>query len=131
MVVLNPGFIQEHEIQQVISKDNKIRQTITFADNHLLAAIEFKLLHKPLHKNMEQEIRKDFIKLGWALKTKQARSAYMLIFNRYGEETNYHRTLDVLADENPEIKLIYQESYYEGKNHLTFIKSRFHQNSVS
>lgn len=123
MVVLNPDFIAHHDIQQVISKDNKIRQTVNFNDNHLLAAIEFKLLHKPLTENLKDEIKKDFIKLGWALATKQAREAYMLIFNRYGEERNYWKRLEELQREHQDIKLIYQESYYEGHKHRTFIKS--------
>lgn len=124
MVVLNPDFITNHGIQQVISKDNKIRQTVNFNDNHLLAAIEFKLLHKPLTENLRDEIKKDFIKLGWALETKQARNAYMLIFNRYGEEKKYWETLEELQREHQDIKLIYQESYYEDVRHKTHIIKR-------
>lgn len=123
MVVLNPDFINNHGIQQVISKDNKIRQKVNFSDNHLLAAVEFKLLHKPLTENLRDEIKKDFIKLGWALETKQARDAYMLIFNRYGEEKNYWQTLEELQMEHQNIKLIYQESYYRDKKHLTYINT--------
>ena len=120
MVVLNPDFVSGHEMQQVISKDNKLRQTVDFNDNHLLAAIEFKLLHKPLTENLRNEIKKDFIKLGWALETKQARDAYMLIFNRYGEEKKYWGTLEELQKEHRDIKLIYQESYCCENNHKTF-----------
>ena len=43
----------------VISKDNKIRQTIKYGDYHLLAAIEFKLLHKPLGQAIKDEIKKE------------------------------------------------------------------------
>ena len=131
MVVLNPDFINNHEIQQVISKDNTIRQTVNFNDNHLLAAIEFKLLHKPLTGDLRDEIKKDFIKLGWALETKQAREAYMLIFNRYGEERNYWQTLEELQREHQGIKLVYQESYYNGDKHKTFIKSYLKQKPTS
>ena len=123
MVVLNPVFIECHEIQQVISKDNKVRQTVQFADNHLLAAIEFKLLHKPLTQALKDEINKDFVKLGWALETGQAKEAYMLIFNRYGKEDKYWGVLDELRERNPNIRLIYQESYYDDGKHKTFIKS--------
>jgi len=122
MVVLNPAFIEGHEIQQVISKDNTIRQTVQFADNHVLAAIEFKLLHKPLGQNLKDEINKDFVKLGWALETGQAKEAYMLIFNRYGKEEDYRGVLDEYQKKRPEIKLIYQESYYDNGKHITFIK---------
>ena len=125
MVVLNPAFIENHNMQQVISKDNTIRQTVQFADNHLLAAIEFKLLHKPLGQHLKDEIKKDFIKLGWALETGQAKEAYMLIFNRYGKEDSYWRVLDELRKERPDIKLIYQESYYSNGKHITRIKSHF------
>ena len=131
MVVLNPDFITGHEIQQVISKDNKIRQTVNFNDNHLLAAIEFKLLHKPLTENLRDEIKKDFIKLGWALETKQARTAYMLIFNRCGEERKYWETLGELQREHQDIKLIYQESYYNGDKHRTFAKSYLKQKTTA
>ena len=123
MVVLNPSFVENHGIQQVISKDNKIRQTIKFDDNHLLAAIEFKLLHKRLTGHMRDEIKKDFIKLNWALETKQARKAYMLIFNRWGEEKDFWEVLNNLKVKYNEIKLIYQESYYIKNKHITYIKT--------
>ena len=122
MVVLNPAFVENHKMQQVISKDNTIRKNIRFADNHLLAAIEFKLLHKPLGQHLKDEIKKDFIKLGWALETGQAKEAYMLIFNRYGKEEDYQRVLEDHRKERPNIKLIYQESYYSNRKHLTHIK---------
>ena len=123
MVVLNPNFVMNHEIQQVISKDNTIRQTIKFSEAHLLASIEFKLLHKRLSQNIRSEIRKDFIKLNWSLETGQAQCAYMLIFNRYGREQKYWQTLNELQNEFPKINLLYQESYYKGSQHLTFAKS--------
>ncbi|MEW6008164.1 MAG: hypothetical protein AB1629_00830 [Candidatus Omnitrophota bacterium] len=130
MVVLNPGFIAGHDIQQVISKDNRVRQTVNFNDNHLLAAIEFKLLHKPLTENLRDEIKKDFTKLGWALETGQAREAYMLIFNRYGEEKTYWHTLEELQKEHQGIKLIYQESYYKNTEHITYPKSHRLSSSI-
>lgn len=129
MVVLNPDFIRGHEIQQVISKDNTIRQTVKYDDHHLLASIEFKLLHKPLGKNLIDEIKKDFIKLSWSLETRQARQAYMLIFNRWGSEKTFQGTLDELQVKYPGVKLIYQESYYDNRKHKTFIKSYRHQNT--
>jgi len=130
MVVLNPDFINNHEIQQVISKDNKIRQKVNFNDNHLLTAIEFKLLHKPLTENLRSEIKKDFIKLSWALETKQARDAYMLIFNRYGKEKKYWETLEELQREHQGIKLIYQESYYKDTKHITYPRSHRLSSSI-
>ncbi|MDD3906225.1 MAG: hypothetical protein PHS46_06840 [Candidatus Omnitrophica bacterium] len=128
MVVLNPAFIENHKIQQVISKDNTIRQTVQFGDKHVLAAIEFKLLHKPLSKGLKEEIHKDFVKLGWALETGQAKEAYMLIFNRYGKEESYWGVLDEYQKKQPDIKLIYQESYYDNRKHITFIKSSLRLN---
>lgn len=123
MVVLNPSFVENHDIQAVISKDNKIRQTIKYGDFHLLAAIEFKLLHKPLGQALKDEIKKDFVKLNWALETRQSRDAYLLIFNRYGMEKNYWKELAGLESLYPRVRLIYQESYYSNKDHKTFIKS--------
>ena len=127
MIVLNPLFVKDHAIETVISKDNKISQTIKYGDHHLLAAIEFKLLHKPLGPNMLDEIRKDFIKLDWALETGQARHAYMLIFNRYGEEKRFKERLEGLKVEHHTVKLIYQESYYKNGRHRTFITSSLSQ----
>lgn len=123
MVVLNPAFVESHKIQQVISKNNTIRQTVRFDDNHVLAAVEFKLLHKGLDKHLREEIHKDFVKLGWALESGQAKEAYMLIFNRYGEEKDYWKVLNDYQKKQPDVKLIYQESYYDGGKHLTHIKS--------
>jgi hypothetical protein len=123
MVVLNPEFMENHSIEQVISKDNTVRQTVAYEKDHLLTAIEFKLLHKPLSKALRHEIKKDFIKLTWALESKQARQAYMLIFNRYGSEKGYIEELQELESAHPEVKLIYQESYFDGLKHKTFIRS--------
>jgi len=127
MAVLNPTFIENHKINQVIYKDNKIRQTVQFDDNHVLAAIEFKLLHKPLSKGLKEEIKKDFFKLVGALKTGQAKEAYMLIFNRYGKEEKYWRDLAEYQKNQPSIKLVYQESYYDKGKHITLIKSSLQQ----
>ena len=90
--------------------------------NHLIAAIEFKLLHKHLTKGLENEIRKDFAKLSWSLKKGQAREAYMLIFNRWGEEKSFRETLKKLQAKYKHIKLVYQESYFKNKKHGSFIK---------
>jgi hypothetical protein len=115
MVVLNPAFIESHDIKQVISKNNTICQTIKFEGNPLLAAIEFKLLHKPLGEDLIGEIKKDFIKLSWAWDRKQAQKAYMLIFNRWGEEKQFRQTLDEFQTKYPAVKLIYQEAYYDDR----------------
>ena len=127
MVVLNPSFVENHEIQAVISKDNRIRQTIKYEDFHLLAAIEFKLLHKPLGQALKDEIKKDFVKLSWALETRQARDAYMLIFNRYDSEKTYWKELEGLEATYPRVRLIYQESYYRDRDHKTFIRSHLNR----
>ena len=125
MVVLNPEFVKSLNIEQVISKSNELRKGIRFDGHHLLAAIEFKLLHKPLGQALKDEIKKDFIKLNWALETGQARNAYMLVFNRYGNERTYWKELEGLEAKYPGVRLIYQESFYSGKDHKTFIKSCF------
>lgn len=127
MVVLNPDFMRSFDIEQVISKSNTIRQSIAFNDHHLLAAIEFKLLHKPLGQALKDEIKKDFVKLSWALETRQARDAYMLIFNRYGNEKSYWKELEGLEATYPGVRLIYQESFYIGKDHKTFIRSHLNR----
>jgi len=129
MIVLNPQFIKDHNIETVIFKDNKLRQ-IEYGDHHLLAAIEFKLLHKPLTRNLLDEIKKDFIKLDWSLKTRQARAAYMLIFNRYGKEQGLWGILQDMCGKYQNIKLVYQESYYQGAKHVSHIMPYWNQNPI-
>ena len=128
MVVLNPAFVESFDIEQVISKDNKIRMSVKYSDNLLLAAIEFKLLYKPLTEDLKDEIKKDFFKLNEALKKDdnlekgQTKQAYMLIFNRWGREEKYWGTLEMLKIKYPNISLIYQESYYDNDG-----EKRMHQ----
>jgi len=120
LVVLNPKFIENYAIDQVIYRDNKKRQSVKFGDSHILAAIEFKLLHKPLSKVLKEEIKKDFFKLGGALEKKQANEAYMLIFNRNRKEEKFFGELAEYQKNQPSIKVVYQESYYDKGKHITF-----------
>lgn len=114
MVVLNPSFIENNKIDTVIFKDIRDRPDTVYT---LLAAIEFKLLHKPLTKSssLKEEIKKDFIKLQWSLDKKQAKTAYMLIFNRYGKAEDYWKELEKFNTDYPCINLFYQEAYYDKK----------------
>jgi hypothetical protein len=117
--VLNPNFIANHSIREVIAKNFK--KCCKDENDHLLTAIEFKLIVNPLSKGLESEIGKDFKKLSWAIKTRQARSAYMIIFNRVRQEKAFAGSLDEIARQDRDVKGLYLESvagkerYYEIK----------------
>jgi hypothetical protein len=115
LVVLNPDFVANHSIEEVIAKDFK--KCCKDENDHLLAAIEFKLIVNPLRKSVESEIRKDFQKLTWSINSRQARSAYMVIFNRVRPEKAFANSLDEIALQNPHVKGLYLESVIGKKRH--------------
>jgi hypothetical protein len=102
LAILNPDFIAKHSIDEVIAKDFK--KCAVEEKNHLLAAIEFKLIVNPLSKGMRSEIEKDFCKLSFAKNLNQAMTTYMVIFNRCREEKAYISELTRMAAKNPYIK---------------------------
>ncbi len=108
LVVLNPDFMANHSITEVIAKDFK--QTCKGEPDQLLAAIEFKLITKPLTELLQDEIEKDFCKLSWAIDKKHGQSAYMVIFNRSSHEQAFVNNLDRIARENPNVRGLYIES---------------------
>lgn len=108
LVVLNPDFVASHSIGEVIAK--VFKKCCKDENDHLLAAIEFKLIVNPLSKGLESEIEKDFQKLTWSINNRQARSAYMIIFNRVRQEKNFLYSLDKIAFQNPHVKCLYLES---------------------
>lgn len=108
LVVLNPEFITSHTMDEVIAKNYK--KCCKDEKNHLLAAIEFKLIVSPLSKNLRVEIAKDFHKLSWAIESKQSKNAYMIIFNRARKEESYLDELCELKKSYPKVKGIYLES---------------------
>jgi hypothetical protein len=115
LVVLNPDFVKYHSMRQVIAKD--YRQTQVDEKHHLLAAIEFKFIHKTLGAGMRDEIRKDILKLSWSLETQpeqcmpQCKHAYALIFNRH-QPAEYFRDVELAeySDKNKGVKILYIES---------------------
>jgi hypothetical protein len=115
LVVLNPDFVASHSIGEVIAKDFK--KCCKDENDHLLAAIEFKLIVNPLSKGLESEIEKDFKKLTWSINNRQSRSAYMIIFNRVRPEKTFANRLDKIADQNPHVKGLYLESVVGKKRH--------------
>ena len=108
LVVLNPEFIKNHSIKQVMAKDFK--ECCTEEKHHLLAAAEFKLITMPLSQNMKGEIKRDFQKLNFALESGQTQLAYMIIFNRHANDLSFINDLRSYACINKNIKLIYVES---------------------
>ena len=115
LVVLNPDFVASHSIGEVIAKDFK--KCCKDENDHLLAAIEFKLIVNPLSKALESEIEKDFQKLTWSIINRQARSAYMIIFNRVRPEKAFADSLRKIALQNPHVKGLYLESVVGEKRH--------------
>jgi len=115
LVILDPDFIANHNINEVIAQDYK-NTCQKDTKNHLIAAIEFKLITKPLSNTLKDEIRKDFEKLSWAVKEKaQARNAYLIIFNRARKEEAFGQEMKKIANDNLDVKCIYIESI-RGKN---------------
>lgn len=115
LVVLNPEFVASHSIMEVIAKDFK--KCCKTENDHLLASIEFKLIVNPLSKGLEREIEKDINKLTWSIETGQARSAYMIIFNRVRPEKAFANRLAAIADKNVHVKGLYLESVFGKDRH--------------
>ncbi len=108
LVVLNPEFVANHSIAEIMAKDFK--KTCKDESYHLLAAIELKLIANPLSGRFQDEIEKDFCKLSWAIDKKHAWSVYMVIFNRCRHEEAFVNKLDRIARENPNVRGLYIES---------------------
>lgn len=119
LVILNPDFIANHSIDEVIAKEFK--KCRTGEKYHLLSAIEFKLVVNPLSKGMKSEIEKDFLKLSLAKDLGQAMSVYMVIFNRYREEIPYINELNELASQNPHVKGLYIASIKSKPRHYRIL----------
>jgi hypothetical protein len=108
LVILNPDFLANHSIDEVIAKDFK--KCKVEVQDHLLTAIEFKFIVSPLSKNMRSEIIKDFRKLVMALEAGQTQTAYLIVFNRSSHEEDFIREFEELSDLDSRVKGIYIES---------------------
>ena len=108
LVVLNPDFVSKHSIDEVIAKNFKLCKVSV--QDHLVSAIELKFIVNPLSARMKEEIKKDFEKLSFALEVKQARTAYLIIFNRCRSEENFIEELKELSKKHKEVKGLYIES---------------------
>mgnify|MGYP000907714341 FL=1 len=115
LVVLNPNFIFNHNIKDVMAKEYK--HCMTDCKDHILSALEFKLITKPLDKNMKDEIKKDIIKLKMAIEQGQTQKAYCLIFNRCREESDFVQELCKWGEQNSEVKILYIETVLKEKRH--------------
>lgn len=107
LVVLDPAFVKTHDLSAITAKDYRKLATDQFPQ--LLAAIEFKLIINPLSKNIRSEIEKDFQKLRLAIKHKQAKQGYMIIFNRSSEEKDFKDEISKYPRAEG-LKIIYIES---------------------
>ena len=113
LVVLNPEFVANHSLEEVMAKDYR---TYCKDEKHqLLAAIEFKLIVKPLDKKMEKEIEKDFKKLTWAIESGQVDDVYLIIFNRARKEERFVQDLRGLKMRYLKVKGVYLESIVSSK----------------
>ena len=119
MVILNPDFIVNHSIEEVIAKNfQKCRVKVK---DHLLAAIEFKFIVSPLSANMQAEIIKDFYKLSMAIKQGQTKRAYLIVFNRYRPEENFIKEFKALSKFDNQVQGIYIESIKGSLRHYKVI----------
>lgn len=108
LVILNPEFVARHSIDEVIAK--KFKRCKVDEKDHLISAIEFKFIVNPLSANIRNEIVKDFKKLSMALDMKQARSTYLIVFNRCRPEASFIEELKKLSKTNNRVKGLYIES---------------------
>lgn len=118
LAILEPRFVREHSIDTVIGKDFK--KTAKSEKHHLLAALEFKFIHSPLNKNLRDEIKRDVIKLHWAvtLEPPQSQGAYLLVFNRCRHEQNLITDFyDWSESSHPLVKMLYVESVIADKKY--------------
>lgn len=115
LVILNPKFVEEHTIDEVIAKDLKStvlegEDVVAKYRHHLVAAIEFKFITRALDKGMKQQIEEDIVKLKWALGYCHCQNAYLLVLNRYGCEDQYIEELGKRWKDDEEVKILYIES---------------------
>ena len=115
LVVPKPCFMAGHSISEVIAKNFK--ECCKDERDHLLAAIEFKLIVNPLGNGFKAAIKKDFQKLTLAIDKGQPRSAYMIIFNRARPEPKFPNNLVETARQNPNVKGLYLESIASPRGH--------------
>jgi len=117
LAILNPDFMANHSLETVIAKD--FAKVATSERDHLLAAIEFKFIHRALGRDMRGEIKKDAIKLNWSitLEPPQSQNAYLLVFNRYKHEPTLIADIKNWSRNYPQVKMLYVESVIAKEKH--------------
>jgi len=120
LAVLNPEFIEEFDIKNVINKeirDIEIRsQNKEKFRNELLFAIELKYVVNN-HKSFVKEVEKDIEKLTIASKY-QSFEAYNLVFCNH--EYRYMSELEKIIEKpNPTIKNLLATSFYKDSKKVT------------
>ncbi len=115
-VVLNPRFVESYPLSIVTNKDYHLLPK-EFKFKPVIAAIEFKYIIRRIDKNMLENIEIDFQKL--QASTPYSSVRYVLIFNRFGAVGEYIREIERMKRENPGVKAVYAEAWYEGDNKRT------------
>jgi len=115
-VVLNPRFVESYPLSIVTNKDyhllpKKLKYTPA------IAAIEFKYIVCSIDSNMLRNIEIDFQKL--QASTTYSSLRYVLIFNSFGAVGENIREIERMKRENPGVKVVYTEAWYEGDNKRT------------
>lgn len=126
LAILNPQFVEKHSIDTVIAKD--FGKTAISEGEHLLAAVEFKFIHRALDQGTRSEIKKDAKKLKWAatLEPPQSQNAYLLVFNRYRHEPTLIDDIAYWSENKyPEVKMLYIESVIDKKHKKTFFSDNW------
>ncbi len=119
-VVLNPEFIEEFDIKNVVNKDIRDVEKRSLNKekfrNELLIAIEIKYVVNN-SKSFVEEVKKDLKKLSIASK-KQSFEAYNLVFCNH--EYKYISELkDAIVMANPNIRSLLALSYYKDSKKVT------------
>ena len=109
-VVLNPRFVESYPLSVVTNKDfHLLPKKLSYKP--VIAAIEFKYIIRRIDKKMLENIEMDFQKLQSSTPYSYAR--YVLIFNRFGSIGEYIREIERMKKENPNVKAVYAEAWYE------------------
>ncbi len=116
-VVLDPGFVKSFPFSVVANKDYHLLPE-RFDRKPLIAAIEFKYIVREISRNMLREIEMDFQKLQCSIP--YSHTAYALIFNRFGPIGERLEEIHRMRRENPGVKTVYAEAWYEAGRKKTY-----------
>jgi len=119
LVILNPNFVESYPISIVTNRDYHIFPK-KLKQKPLVAAIEFKYIVRKLNNHILRNIELDFQKLQSSVAFSHTR--YFLIFNSIGSIGESLIEIERMKMENPDVKALYVEAWYEGDKRNTYKK---------